>query len=182
MQSNMDHNKHNNPGSNQTPKKRKKEGGGDLEKQQYLASLGLAHTGGVVGLTIPKFHLGSLGNLIDNMGWGPMMSNDEIMAILQKGERIFSQDDTNELESMVLDLNKHINDLNPESVRSVSAASSFGGVHINPTIYVYGGDKGAIRKLKDYLSSKEYAKFLKDNAIDAIKSKWNLDMSRNKVR
>jgi tape measure domain-containing protein len=129
------------------------------------------HLGGIAGL--PHFHTGLEG----------MLKNDEILSVLQRGERIFSQDDTANLEKTVLDYDAQVDRWSKDiTQKSIESVSSFGGVHIHNEIKVLGGDKEAVGKLKTYLESPEYAALIKKNALDAMTAKWNKDMVKNKAR
>jgi hypothetical protein len=138
------------------------------------------HIGGIAGL--PRFHTG-----LPTFGFGNFLQNDEILSVLKRGERIFSQDDTDELEKTILDFDSGVTTWAQNYSQGVQqhayqSVGGMGGVHIHNEITVNGGDKDAVKKLKDYLDSDAYARTIKRKAIDAIEQKWNKDMGRNRVR
>jgi hypothetical protein len=142
------------------------------------------HVGGIAG--VPRFHTGfadlgygfaGLGMGLGSIGFGNFFSNDEILAVLQRGERIFSRDDTEELEDTVSRTAAGI--VNREALRAGDRAN----VMIQHTINVLGNaDDRVLKKIRDYLESDYYQKAFVDKVIDSIEREWNKDMIRHKVR
>ena len=136
-----------------------------------------SHAGGFA-----KFHTGSYTPL----GFGGEMKNDEMLAVLQRGERIFSPEDTEELDRTVQRKQAVASANSAWAKRGEMTRLGGGGVQINHAINVYGGDQSAIDKLIQYLDSDEYYEKLQASlgpiTTSIVNKSWNDNMYANAVR
>jgi tape measure domain-containing protein len=132
-----------------------------------MSARGSAHFGGIAG--IPRFHSG--------FGFGSYFNNDEILAVLQKGERIFSTEDTAALEKSVKTTSAGI--ANREALRAQPSPTFV----VQHSIHIAGNaDERTVKKIKDYLESPIYQKTIAEKAFNEFKKKWEGDMQHHKVR
>lgn len=129
------------------------------------------HSGGIAGL--PRFHKGI--GLPSLTGFGTQLHNDEILSILEKGERIFSKEDTARLDDIIATFASNA----PGEEKVAAAIANWTPPIDLPqiAIHIQGNvDEPVLNKLKKQMAE-ERDRIIKA-AMDEYDRRWNRTMKK----